>query len=183
MIENQIAIRPLKSNELNEFWQLAFSHPTAEWTKWNGPYFHDELPKKETFLTTIGPQKWLNNPNRWVITFNQQIIGSLSAYFDDGDLRRWLEVGIVIYSPSLWGHHIGATALRLWLDHLFLDVTNLPHIGFTTWSGNQCMMALGNKVGMILEGRIRQVRYWQGQYYDSIKYGILRSEWLENKKL
>lgn len=64
MIENQIAILPLKSDELNEFWQLAFSNPTSEWTKWNGSYFHNELSKKETFLTTIGPQKWSNNPNR-----------------------------------------------------------------------------------------------------------------------
>jgi RimJ/RimL family protein N-acetyltransferase len=25
------------------------------------------------------------------------------------------------------------------------------------------------------------VRYYQGEYYDSIKYGLLRSEWLESK--
>ncbi|MCH4165566.1 MAG: GNAT family N-acetyltransferase, partial [Lentilactobacillus diolivorans] len=76
-----------------------------------------------------------------------------------------------------WGNHIGSTALKLWIDHLFTDVTQLPHIGFTTWSGNKRMMALGDRIGMKLEGQIRQVRYWQGQYYDSIKYGILKEEW------
>lgn len=178
MPQNKIEIRPLKRTELAEFWQLAFSNPNAEWTKWNGPYFHDQLPSRKAFLTTVGPNEWLNNPYRWVIIFNHQIVGALSAYFDDGQIKRWLEVGITIYTSALWGNHIGTTALKLWLNHLFNDVTNLPHIGFTTWSGNKRMMALGEHIGMKLEGRIRQVRYWQGHYYDSVKYGILRDEWL-----
>ncbi len=39
------------------------------------------------------------------------------------------------------------------------------------------MMHLGEKVGMTLEARIRKVRYTQGHYFDSIKYGVLREEW------
>ncbi|GEP73715.1 GNAT family N-acetyltransferase [Lentilactobacillus rapi] len=183
METDKIKIRPLQSNELKSFWQLAFSNPHAEWTKWNGPYFHDRLPSQAEFITTIGPEKWLHNEFHWVITFNDEIVGSVSAYFEDGRLKRWLEVGIVIYRDDLWGKHIGQVALQLWISHLFNQVTNLPHLGFTTWSGNQRMMALGDKVGMKLEGRIRQVRFWQGQYYDSVKYGILRTEWHERTTL
>jgi len=58
----------------------------------------------------------------------------------------------------------------------------LPHIGLTTWSGNQRMMHLATAIGLNLEGRIPQVRYWQGQYYDSVKYGILRSDWLNRRQ-
>lgn len=177
MTNNRIKIRPLRPYELEAFWQLAFSNPNAEWTKWNGPYFHDQLPTKTDFLTNIGPSDWLNNDYRWVITIDQQLVGALFAYFDDGNLKRWLDIGITIYTDDAWGNHIGSTALKLWIDHLFTDVTQLPHIGFTTWSGNKRMMALGDRIGMKLEGQIRQVRYWQGQYYDSIKYGILKKEW------
>ncbi|WP_040471357.1 GNAT family N-acetyltransferase [Lentilactobacillus kisonensis] len=177
MTTNHIKIRPLRPDELETFWQLAFSNPNAEWTKWNGPYFHDKLPSKRAFTTIIGPNDWLGNDYRWVITFNGNLVGALFAYFDDGALKRWLDIGITIYNDHLWGNHIGQTALQQWLNHLFSDVTKLPHIGFTTWSGNKRMMALGDQVGMTLEGRIRQVRYWQGHYYDSVKYGILRSEW------
>lgn len=67
----------------------------------------------------------------------------------------------------------------MWIDHLFNDVTDLPHIGFTTWSGNKRMMHLGDKLGMKLEWQIRQVRFWQGKFYDSVKYWVLRSEWEE----
>ncbi|MDN6836071.1 MAG: GNAT family N-acetyltransferase, partial [Lactococcus lactis] len=52
----------------------------------------------------------------------------------------------------------------------------IQHIGFTTWSGNQGMMRLGEKSGLKLDGQIRKVRYWQETWYDSIKYGILREE-------
>jgi RimJ/RimL family protein N-acetyltransferase len=27
------------------------------------------------------------------------------------------------------------------------------------------------------EAQVRQVRYWQNRYWDSVKYGILREEW------
>ena len=38
------------------------------------------------------------------------------------------------------------------------------------------MMRVGEKSGMTKEGTIRQVRYWQGRYYDSVKYGVLRHD-------
>lgn len=86
----------------------------------------------------------------------------------------------MIYQTDLWGQHVGRLALTQWVAHLF-ETFDLPHIGFTTWSGNPRMMRLGEAVGMQLEGRIRQVRYWQGQYYDSMKYGVLREEWAQHE--
>jgi len=41
------------------------------------------------------------------------------------------------------------------------------------------MIRLAQKIGMIEEGRIRKVRFWQNQYWDSVKFGILRDEWSE----
>ena len=39
------------------------------------------------------------------------------------------------------------------------------------------MMRCAEKLGMQQEARIRKVRYYQGEYYDSVKYGVLREEW------
>ena len=38
------------------------------------------------------------------------------------------------------------------------------------------MIRVGEKVGMTLEAKIRKVCYVNGEYYDSIKLGILREE-------
>lgn len=45
------------------------------------------------------------------------------------------------------------------------------------------MIRLGEKLGMKMEARIRRVRYWQGEYYDSIRMGLLREEWENNPSL
>ncbi len=39
------------------------------------------------------------------------------------------------------------------------------------------MIKLGEKLGFTKEAQIRQVRFWQNKYWDSIKYGVLRDEW------
>lgn len=79
-------------------------------------------------------------------------------------------------SKNDWGNGIASIALKTWLAELFAQHPELPHIGLTTWSGNIGMLRVSEKVGLLHEGTIRQVRYWQGTYYDSVKYGVLRSE-------
>lgn len=172
----EITLRPLTHDQLGAFWQVAFSDPHAEWTKWNGPYFHEETPTRREFLEDIGVNEFQDNPTRQVICLDDKMIGMVSAYFDDGALLRWLDVGITIYDERMWHQGIGTAALRLWITHMF-KVINLPHIGLTTWSGNERMMRLAEKLGLKMEARVRQVRYWQGQYWDSIRYGVLRDEW------
>lgn len=39
-------------------------------------------------------------------------------------------------------------------------------------SGNIRMMKAAEKLGMLQEARIRKVRYYNDEYYDSVKYAI-----------
>jgi RimJ/RimL family protein N-acetyltransferase len=45
------------------------------------------------------------------------------------------------------------------------------------------MMRVAEKVGMQLEGRIRQVRVVNAKRYDSIRMGMLREEWMKTGTL
>lgn len=173
---HRVMIRPAEPADLPLIWQAGFSDPQAAWRQWNGPYFQDKLPSREAFLTQIGPQEWLDRQRNWPILVDDAIIGNVNVHFVDAPLNRWLEVGILLYADQQWGRGIGRQALTQWLDHLW-TVTDLPHIGLTTWSGNQRMMALAERCGLRLEARVPQVRYWQGRYWDSVKYGILREDW------
>ena len=65
--------------------------------------------------------------------------------------------------------------MKLWIDHLFHSMP-LVRVGYTTWSGNERMIRVGEKLGMQMEARIRKVRYYDGYYYDTIRMGILREE-------
>ncbi|TOY85003.1 GNAT family N-acetyltransferase [Levilactobacillus brevis] len=171
-----VRLKPLASEEVAAFWQLAFRDPQAEWTQWNGPYFHDHVPTYAEFVTGHGHEAYEDQPWRQVIWVDDQMVGMVSAYYDDAPLNRWLDVGIIIYDQHRWQRGIGRTALSQWIDWLWTQ-TPLPHIGLTTWSGNQRMCHLAESLGLREEARVRQVRYWQGRYWDSVKYGVLREEW------
>lgn len=47
----------------------------------------------------------------------------------------------------------------------------------STRSGNERMMHVAEKLGMRVEARISDARIVDGKYYNTIKMGILRSEW------
>ena len=87
-------------------------------------------------------------------------------------------MGIAIYKPQYWSGGYGTRALWMWIERLF---TTLPlvRVGYTTWSGNHRMIKAGEKIGMKMEARIRKVRLYNGVFYDSIRMGMLREEWME----
>jgi RimJ/RimL family protein N-acetyltransferase len=85
-------------------------------------------------------------------------------------------MGIVLHESGSWGKGIGTCALKLWINHLFKTMP-LVRVGYTTWSGNERMIRVGEKLGMQNEARLRKVRFYSGSYYDSIRMGILREEW------
>lgn len=177
---DKIKIRKIKENDLVMYWEIAY-RDNLEWMKWNGPYFNDPIYTKEQFINEIGPKYYLNNSRRQVITYNQEIVGLVSYYFEDEPLNFWPEIGILIFNNTLWGKGIGKQALSIWIDSIFSEHSKVQRLGFTTWSGNKRMMALGEKIGMKCEAQIRKVRYYDGQYWDSVKYGILRSDFSSNK--
>ena len=174
-----IKLEKVKKEDLAESWEIAYG-PKADlkWMALNGPYFKDPVLTKEEFLDGWG-KTIVGNLQMRVIVHEEKIVGMATSYWEDGKLKQWLEVGIVIYNERNWGKGIGSVALKMWLKTLFSMNPELPHLSFTTWSGNPGMEKIGEKAGMQKEGVIRKVRFWQGKYYDSVKYGILREELLD----
>lgn len=172
----KVTLQTITETDLPTIWEKSYG-PTADlkWRDWNGPYFHDPLLTWEEFRTGWGQAITLS-PHAAAIFYQEELIGVINAHYEDEALGHWLEIGIVIYDSRYWNGGIGTAALKTWLTYLFDLHPDLPHIGFTTWSGNKRMMALGEKTGMLKEAQIRKVRFWQGQYFDSVKYGILREE-------
>lgn len=171
--DNELTVRPIAEQDLFRLWELVFKEDSPEWKKWDAPYFPHESKTYEAFLSES--DYWTNQQARWAVEVAGEFIGVVTYYWED-DSSKWLECGIILYESKNWGKGIGTRALTLWIDHLFKELP-LVRVGFTTWSGNERMMSLGNKLGMTLEARIRKVRYYDDNYYDSIRYGILREEW------
>jgi len=173
----EVQLEPFNKSFLQEIWKIGFSTYQPEWTKWNAPYFNDyrKFDDVKSFEESPVAAFLMSEDCRCIVTGGLPV-GMVSKTWVD-KATRWLEIGIVIYDDQLWGEGIATLALRLWVDTIFQEIDALEHIGMTTWSGNSAMMAVAEKLGFLKEGQIRKVRYYQGKYYDSVKYGILREEW------
>ncbi|MBF0780077.1 MULTISPECIES: GNAT family N-acetyltransferase [unclassified Granulicatella] len=168
----EIAIQPIRQEDIYRLWEIGFSKP-KEWMTWNAPYFKEKnIYTYEEFLQL----SFYHSESFYGVYANQHLVGSVSYYWENKE-TKWLEIGGVIYDENYWNQSIGSKALSLLITHIFVTFPDLEHIGLTTFSKNQRMMACALKIGMMQEACIRKVRYWNGVYYDSVKYGILREEW------
>ncbi|WP_372384384.1 GNAT family N-acetyltransferase [Vibrio sp. BS-M-Sm-2] len=170
----KVTIRPAMPSELAAIYALVTSND--EWTKFNGPYFSYSHPSLESF-EAHSFKRLIEGDDLQLVVVDGVPVGTVSCYWECEE-TRWLEAGVVIYNSDYWGKGIAALALPLWITYLF-DNKQIERVGLTTWSGNPRMMSLALKLGFQQEAKLRKVRYYQGEYYDSVKYGVLRSEWLE----
>lgn len=171
--DNELVIRPIEEKDLFNIWELVYKEDAPEWKKWDAPYFPHSSMTYEDFLKQ--KESWINQENRFIVEVKGEVIGSVSYYWEH-EASKWLEIGIILYEADNWGRGIGTRALAVWINHLF-NTLPLVRVGLTTWSGNERMVRVAEKLGMQMEARIRKVRYYNKQYYDSIRMGILREEW------
>ncbi|QOY35467.1 GNAT family N-acetyltransferase [Anaerobacillus isosaccharinicus] len=172
--DHELSIRPFNEDDVPVVWKLMYKEEEAEWTKWDAPYFNDEPVSYEECISK--KDKLIHSNSRWVIEVDGNVIGTVSYYWEH-EPSRWIEMGIGIYDPAYWNGGYGTRAIRLWINHLFNTLPLIARVGYTTWSGNERMMKVGEKLGMTLEARLRKCRYYNGTYYDSIRMGLLREEW------
>jgi RimJ/RimL family protein N-acetyltransferase len=173
---SRVIVRSMTPDDWAPMWQYEYSEPWPEWKNWDAPYFPHEPETFEAFSERIRKRSEQTLPSMLAIEVDGRVVGTVSCYWESKE-TRWLEVGICIYNPACWSGGCGTEALRLWIGFLFDRLDTIARVGLTTWSGNVRMIRCAEKLGMQMEGRIRKVRYWQGEYYDSIRMGVLREEW------
>lgn len=172
----QVTIRSVVEEEIFRLWELSAKEESPEWKKWDAPYFPHESKTLEQFLEK--KDQFINQEDFWGIYVKEELVGSLCYYWEH-EASLWLEIGIVIYEPAYWNGGVGTEAIRMWITHLFNELP-LVRVGYTTWSGNERMIKVGEKLGMKMEARLRKCRLYNGIYYDSIRMGLLREEWEEH---
>lgn len=175
--DQELTIRPVEEQDFFRLWELIYKDAQPEWKKWDAPYYPHEPMTYEEFLPVV--ESWIGDEDFWVIQVDGVVRGSVSYYWEH-EPSRWLEIGIVLHEAESWGRGLGSRALKLWIDHLFTALP-LVRLGYSTWSGNDRMIRIGEKLGMQMEARIRKARYYDGKYYDSIRMGLLREEWEQQK--
>lgn len=155
--------------------------PHHTWQKLDAPYYPPPTPTEippmiENLRQKIIAAQWPTPRHRLAITHQGELIGMVSRYWISEE-THWSAVGIVIYDSAHWGKGWGYEALGLWSAYLFETMPQIIRLDLRTWSGNKGMMRLAEKLGYTQEACFRQARIVEGQYYDGLGYGVLRSEW------
>ncbi len=155
--------------------------PDKKFHQFNGPYFKKETVQEHAEWIEQLRNKLINNElkdsdkNRLIVVENR-ILGACSWYWRSQE-TNWLEIGIIIFEDGNWSKGIGTVALSKWIDIIFAEHPEIVRIGLTTWSGNLRMVGLSEKIGLKREACYKNARIVNGEYYDSVSYGILRAEW------
>jgi RimJ/RimL family protein N-acetyltransferase len=157
--------------------------PHHEWHRWDGPYFARPSPEVADAIcarlsTRIDTGSLPTPRDRLAITrpSDDALLGQVSWYWESEE-TDWRRIGVVLYDPASWSGGLGTEAVALWTTYLF-ESTDIVRLDYATWSGNKRMCRVGQKLGWTEEARFRQARVVNGQRFDSVVYGVLRSEWM-----
>jgi RimJ/RimL family protein N-acetyltransferase len=156
--------------------------PHQEWHHWDGPYFASPTDAEADEICArlaeqIATDSWPTPRERVVIAdaADDRLVGSIGWYWESRE-TDWRRVGVVLYDPASWSGGRGTEAIALWTTYLF-GTTDIVRLDYMTWSGNIRMCRVGQKLDWTEEARFRQARVVNGERYDSVVYGVLRSEW------
>jgi putative hydrolase of HD superfamily len=183
LIGKKIILRDFKLSDLESFGY--WMQPGHEWQKTDGPYY--PRPSKQEVTEMLGKSeqaiKAQNLPDlrqRFVVvdSLKNIFIGTVSRYWISKE-TNWPAIGIAIYDPEYWGKGLGYEALGIWCQYLFDNEPKFVRLDLRTWSGNIGMMKVAKKLGFTKEAVFRMARIVEGEYFDGLGYGVLRTEWEE----
>jgi RimJ/RimL family protein N-acetyltransferase len=93
------------------------------------------------------------------------------------DVRnRHAELGIWMASDKWHGQGYGTEATKLLLQYAF-EVVRLDKVHLGVYEFNEGGIRVYERGGFRYEGRLRQMIYYDGRYWDEWSMGILRAEW------
>ncbi len=91
--------------------------------------------------------------------------------------NRKAELSIFI-AKEYRGRKLGHRAVNMILDYAF-EKMNLHRLEAEVLAFNEQVTGMLKKLGFKEEGRLREAKYYNGKYYDIIRFGLLRREYRE----
>lgn len=134
-------------------------------------------------LTLEGQKKWLklinedNKSRHWLIQMDSIPIGILNITNIDHINKRCLW-GYYIGDSSFKGRGIASMLECNIYDYVFENLS-LNKLSCEVFSFNEKVVAIHEKFGSKVEGKLKQHIYKNGSYFDVIVMGITRDDWLK----
>ena len=170
-LENGYFVRALQKQDADGIYPLWFEDQDV--CRYNR---HGKFPKsREYFLDYIAS---LNREERVVWAVCHQVDGHIGniALENISFIDRSAEFAIIMGAREHWGKGVAKCAGRTLIKHGF-EKLNLFRICCGTAASNKGMCNLAVSLGMQQEGIRRKAFYLDGQWQDTIEFGLLRDEY------
>lgn len=136
-------------------------------------------------LPSADEEDWYNKQRKDPSLLNLAIetekgvhIGSVGLMNIDHRLQL-AELGIVIGDKSHWGQGYGQEAIQVLLAYAFNEL-NLKRVYLRVDADHPAAIRCYQKCGFIEEGRLREVVFREGKFFDQLIMGILRREYIDH---
>ncbi|MFW6083308.1 MAG: GNAT family N-acetyltransferase [Thermoplasmatota archaeon] len=157
----------------------------GEWRNFDAPWEKrmTDIPEEEIkvrFLELYLSER--EEPRRRVIIADKKNrpIGWINRYYKDKYKNTWL-IGIDICEDEYLGKGYGTESLKLWIEYLFRN-SKIDDIGLKTYSFNDRMIRVAEKLGMEERGVEIDFVEWKGEKFDRVFYSISRDGWKSQKQ-
>ena len=150
----------------SEYMRLLNTDPPMMWSEKKIKEWIEKDFEKEQLTEFFFPIRTLDEDH--LIGF----VHLFSVNWSHGD--AW--VGIGIGERDYWGNGYGTDAMRVILRYVFTEL-NLHRVTLGVFEYNQRARRSYEKVGFVVEGRVRGEMLRQGRRWDVYIMGILREEW------
>lgn len=169
---NPVYLRTVQTEDIEDY--IRWYTTETEWMNWDAPW---EDPSSIDEITAR-LRKRIDHQNPSVLEIcleTGEHIGWVGSYYVDNNSAK-TAVGIDIPEEKFRGRGIGSRALKQWITYLFAKYPEIERLYTQTWSGNERMIGLAEKLGFQEIHRRMGVRKVRGEFYDAITYEITRDK-------
>jgi [ribosomal protein S5]-alanine N-acetyltransferase len=114
-----------------------------------------------------------------ILKSNNQLIGNCGVRMDTPNAFQ-ADIGYEL-DPKHWNHGYATEAAHAIVDFGF-STFGLHRVWSWCVADNLGSAHILEKLGMRLEGRLRENEYYKGRWWDTLMYGILEDEWEAHKQ-
>ncbi|WP_435065673.1 GNAT family N-acetyltransferase [Halobaculum sp. EA56] len=182
----RVTLRTVEREDV-PFLQRAFTEPAVRYPLGNAVRNREEIEEHfeehdgTRFLVCLDGDEAGSDPDA-VATDRDPSAGETrpigSVDVADADWKR-PELGYWLV-PAVHGEGYGTEAVGLVVDYVF-RVHDAPAVAAGVYAYNEASRGLLESLGFREEGRSRKHRFVDGEHRDLVRYGLLRSEWKEQR--
>lgn len=134
------------------------------------PWSHDDLVRWVDHHRSAADEAF------FVITDqHDRAIGHAALYRIDPEVGS-AEFGILLGDQAVWGKGVGTRVTRFLVEHGF-DTLGLHRIFLEVLATNERAQHVYEKLGFVVEGRLREHQFKEGRHVDVIVMGLLRADY------